>query len=31
MVSMTDKIPEKSLPKVPSWIYQLTSEPTATN
>ncbi|MFW2096003.1 MULTISPECIES: ferritin-like domain-containing protein [unclassified Acinetobacter] len=31
MVSVTDKIPEKSLPKVPSWIYQLTSEPTATN
>lgn len=31
MVSVTDKISEKSLPKVPSWIYQLTSEPTATN
>ncbi|WP_313034280.1 ferritin-like domain-containing protein [Acinetobacter sp.] len=30
MVMMTDKIPEKSLPKVPSWIYQLTAEPTAT-
>lgn len=29
MVSITDKIPEKSLPKVPSWIYELTSEPTA--
>lgn len=21
MMAMTDKIPEKSLPKVPSWIY----------
>lgn len=31
MVKMTDQIPEKSLPKVPSWIYELTSEPTATH
>ena len=31
MVKMTDQIPEKSLPKVPSWIYELTSEPTAAN
>ena len=29
MVKVTDKIPEKSLPKVPSWIYELTSEPKA--
>lgn len=29
MVAITDKIPEKSLPKVPTWIYELTSEPTA--
>ena len=31
MVKMTDQIPEKSLPKVPFWIYELTSEPTASN
>ena len=31
MVNMTDQIPEKSLPKVPSWIYELTAEPTANN
>lgn len=29
MVSMTDKIPEKALPQVPSWIYELTAEPKA--
>lgn len=29
MVAMTDKIPEKSLPQVPSWIYELTAEPKA--
>ncbi|SEL31392.1 reductase [Acinetobacter sp. DSM 11652] len=31
MVKMTDKIPEKSLPKIPSWIYELTAEPKATH
>ena len=29
MVKVTDKIPEKSLPKVPTWIYELTAEPKA--
>ncbi len=29
MVSMTDKLPEKALPRIPSWIYELTSEPKA--
>ena len=27
MVKITDKIPEQSLPEIPSWIYELTSEP----
>jgi len=30
MMAMTDKIPEKSLPKVPSWIYLGSTEQTAT-
>ena len=31
MVKMTDQILEKSLPKAPSWIYELTAELTANN
>lgn len=29
LVRLTDKIPERALPKVPSWIYELTAEPQA--
>lgn len=29
MVSITDKIPEESLPKIPTWIYELSAETSA--